>query len=458
MTTTPAPRRADGHAVEAQVMRKVTKRLIPFLGLLYFVNYLDRVNIAFAGPNGMNEDLGLSSTAFGFAAGIFFLGYLIFEVPSNIALNRFGGRRWLARIMITWGVISTAIAFTPNATVLVLLRFLLGVAEAGFFPGIILYLTFWFPKKQRIRAVALFMAAIPISSAVGSTLSSMIIEWGHGALGLEGWRVMFLIEGIPALALAVVTWFYLTDQPSEATWLADDEKAWLTRALDEERAAVSATGHWPLRRALTHPRILALAFVYVGLTYGLYAVSFYLPSIVAGFEASFGTHLSIVQKGLLTSVPFVAGTLAMIPWGRYVARVGFQAWHFAAPATLAGVSIPVALYLDDPYLVMLAVTLCAVGVFSALPTFWSLPSSFLTGAAAAGGIALINSIGSFSGFGGPYVTGWLTDLSGDEKLALWVVGAMALASAGTAMSLHARISRELRHAEAIRNSALTAPE
>jgi len=431
------------HDLEPRVMRKVTRRLIPFLGLLYFVNYLDRVNIAFAGPNGMNDDLAMSATTFGFAAGIFFLGYLIFEVPSNIALNRFGGRRWLARIMITWGVISTAIAFTPNAGTLIVLRFLLGVAEAGFFPGIILYLTFWFPKRQRIRAVALFMAAIPISSAVGSTLSSMIIDWGHGAMGLEGWRFMFLVEGLPAVVLAFVTWFYLTDRPADATWLAEDEKRWLTETLDEERRGIAAVGHWPLRRALTHPRVLALAFVYFGLTYGLYAVSFYLPTIVAGFETTFGTELSIVERGLITSVPFVAATLAMIPWGRYVDRVGFRAWHFAAPAVLAGVTIPAALYMENVWLVMLAVSLCTIGIFAALPTFWSLPSTFLTGAAAAGGIALINSIGSFSGFGGPYVTGWLTDLTGDEKLAMWVVGAMAIASAATAAHLHRRIRAEV---------------
>lgn len=443
--------------LESRVMRKVTRRLIPFLGLLYFVNYLDRVNIAFAGPNGMNEDLGLTATAFGFAAGIFFLGYLLFEVPSNIALNRFGGRRWLARIMVTWGAISTAIAFTPNVEVLVVLRFLLGVAEAGFFPGIILYLTFWFPKRQRIRAVALFMSAIPISSAVGSTLSSMIIEWGHGTLGLEGWRFMFLVEGLPALGLAVVTWFFLTDRPADASWLATDEKQWLTRVLDAERDSVSAVGHWPLRKALTHPRILALAFVYFALTYGLYAVSFYLPTIVAGFQATFGTELSVIERGLITSVPFVAATAVMTPWGRYVDRVGFRAWHFAAPATLAGVTIPAALYMESAYAVMAAVTLCAVGVFAALPTFWSLPSTFLAGSAAAGGIALINSIGSLSGFGGPYVTGWLTDLTGDEKLALWVVGLMALASAGTAMFLHRRIGAEVRRADSERgtNGSLT---
>ena len=225
-------------AVGPQTMTKVTRRLIPFLVLLYFVNYLDRVNISFAGPNGMNEDLAMSAKMFGFASGIFFIGYLLLEVPSNIALNKFGGRRWIARIMLTWGIISSAIAFVPNAETLIVLRFLLGVAEAGFFPGIILYLTFWFPEKHRSKAISMFMVAVPVSTAIGSTLSSLIIDWGHGIFGLEGWRVMFLVEGIPAVILAFVCWFYLTDRPAEAAWLNADQKDWLETTLD-------LNGRWP---------------------------------------------------------------------------------------------------------------------------------------------------------------------------------------------------------------------
>ncbi|MCV7282200.1 MFS transporter [Mycolicibacterium flavescens] len=415
--------------LESRTLTKVTRRLIPFLILLYFVNYLDRVNIAFAGPNGMNDDFGMSAQLFGFASGIFFLGYLLLEVPSNIALHRFGGRRWLARIMLSWGIISAAIAFVPNAETLIVLRFLLGVAEAGFFPGIILYLTFWFPEKQRSRAVSLFMMAVPVSTAVGATMSSLIIEWGHGVFGLAGWRFMFLVEGLPAVVLGVVCWFYLTDRPHLAKWLHNDEKTWLQTTLDDERAEAERAGHWPLKRALTHPRILALAFIYFGITYGLYAVGFFLPTIVAGFQQEYGVHLDVIERGLVTAVPYVVAAIVMVPWARHSDRTGERVWHVAIPAIVGGIAIPAALYMTNVYLAMLAVTVCTCAVMCALPVFWSLPSAFLTGAAAAGGIALINSLGNLSGFGGPYITGWLTDLTGSSRVAMWVVGTLSLAAA-----------------------------
>ncbi|MCH9669617.1 MAG: MFS transporter [Actinomycetia bacterium] len=425
-------------AAEKATMAKVTRRLIPFLGLLYVVNYLDRVNISFAGPNGMNADLGMSATMFGFASGIFFFGYLLLEVPSNIALNKFGGRRWIARIMLSWGIISTATAFVPNAATLVVLRFLLGVAEAGFFPGIILYLTFWFPKRQRSRATSLFMIAVPVSTAVGATLSSLIIDWGHGVFGLAGWRFMFLVEGLPAIALAFVCWFYLTDRPSHAGWLSSSERHWLETKLKKERTEAEVGQNWPLRKALTHPRILALAFAYFGIAYGLYAVGFFLPTIVVGFQEQYGTQLSIIQRGLVTSIPFAVAAVVMVPWARHADRTGERVWHVAIPAIVGGVSIPAALYMTNPYLAMAAVTLSTCSVMCALPVFWSLPTTFLTGVAAAGGIALINSLGNLSGFGGPYITGWLTDLTGNSKVALWVVGALSLSSAVVVVYLGAR--------------------
>ncbi|HVV14028.1 MFS transporter [Amycolatopsis sp.] len=425
-------------APENRVLAKVAWRVMPFLALLYFVNYLDRVNIGFAGPNGMNKELGLSSTAFGFASGIFFLGYLILEVPSNLALHRFGARRWLARIMITWGILATVLAFVPNPTTLVILRFLLGVAEAGFFPGIILYLTYWFPAAQRARAVALFMAAIPISSAIGSTVSSLLIAHGGGIFGLSGWRFMFLVEGIPAMLLAFVTWFYLTDRPEKARWLTEDERNWLITELDAERRATEAEHHWPLRKALTHPRILALAFVYFAIAYGLYALGFFLPTIIAGFGSEFGTKLTVIQSGLVNAVPYVIGAVVMVFWARHGDRTDERKWHVALPMLLGGIAIPIALYLGNPYAAMVAVTICAVGVCAALPTFWALPSNFLAGTAAAGGIALINSLGNISGFAAPYVTGWLRDLTGTQRTGLWVVGACMVAGALVALALGAK--------------------
>lgn len=415
--------------------RKVARRLIPFLILMYFVNYLDRVNISFAGPNGMNADLAMSATMFGFASGIFFFGYLLLEVPSNIAMNKFGGRRWLARIMFTWGLISTSIAFVPNAETLIVLRFLLGVAEAGFFPGIILYLTFWFPEKQRSRAISLFMVAVPVSTAIGSTISSLIIEWGHGVFGLAGWRFMFLLEGIPAVFIAFACWFYLTDRPAAATWLDDDERQWLEQTLEKEKAAAESGQHWPLKKTLLHPRILALAFIYFGITYGLYAVGFFLPTIVAGLQQQYGLQLTVIQRGMVTSVPFVIAAIVMVPWARHADRTGERVWHVAIPAIVGGVSIPAALYMTNPYMAMLAVTLCTTSIMCAMPVFWALPSTFLTGVAAAGGIALINSLGNLSGFGGPYITGWLTDLTGDSKIAMWVVGMLSLAAAALVVIL-----------------------
>lgn len=402
---------------------------MPLLILLYFVNYLDRVNIGFAGPNGMNKELGLSATAFGLASGVFFLGYLILEVPSNLALHRFGARRWIARILLTWGAVAIAMAFVPNATVLVILRFLLGVAEAGFFPGIVLYLTYWFPAAQRAKAVALFMVAIPVSTAIGSTLSSLLISTGHGIMGLAGWRFMFLVEGVPALLLAFATWFLLTDGPGQARWLTEEERRWLTGELETERRATLDRHPWSLREALTRPRVFGLAFVYFAVVYGLYALGFFLPTIVAEFGRQFGTKLSVPQAGLVTAVPYVVGALVMVPWARHGDRTGERKWHVALPMLAGGAAIPVALYLGNPYAAMTAVAVCAVGFCAALPTFWALPSGFLAGSAAAGGIALINALGNLSGFVAPYVTGWLRDLTGSQRSGLWVVGACLIAGA-----------------------------
>jgi MFS family permease len=407
-------------------VRRAGRRLVPLLMVLYFVNYLDRVNIGFAGPNGMNEELGLSATLFGLAAGVFFIGYLLLEVPSNLMLHRFGARRWIARILVTWGIVATAMAFTPNATVLIVLRFLLGVAEAGFFPGIILYLTYWFPASQRARMTTWFMTAIPISTALGAVVSTLIIQNWHGLFGLSGWRVMFLVEGIPSILLAVVVWFLLTDRPSEAKWMPREEQRALESRLSAEASEVSEAGPTSVLGALKSPRVLALSWVYFGIVYGLYALGFFLPTIVKGFAEQYGTTFSTVQQGLITAIPYAFGLVAMIVWTH---RAASPTVRVAVPALIGGLAIPVALYLADPWLAILAVTICACGVLAALPSFWALPTAYLTGAAAAAGIGLINSLGNLSGFVAPYVTGVLSDATGSNRLGLWVVGVCIVSAA-----------------------------
>jgi D-galactonate transporter len=432
--------RPDGtdDALRRQVMRKVAWRLSPFLGLLYFINYLDRTNISFAAPHGMNEALGFDKAAFGLASGVFFIGYLILEVPSNLALHKFGARRWIARIMVTWGIVAAAMAFVPNAGTMYLLRFLLGVAEAGFFPGIILYLTFWFPQAMRAKAVALFMVAIPISSMLGAPLSAWIISVGHEVfLGLEGWRFMFLVEGLPAVVIGVICWFFLTDRPSDAKWLSEPERAWLQAEMDAEHERTARSHHVSIRQALTRPRVWALAFVYFGIVYGLYAVGFFLPTIVAGFQETYGTTFSVVQQGLIVAIPFAFGAVAMVLWSRHGDKTGERVWHVAGPAIVGGIAIPMALYLNSPLTAMIAVTVCTMGTMAALPTFWPLPTVFLSGAAAAAGIGLINSVGNTAGFVGPYVTGWLTDLTGSEKAGLWLVGVIMISAGVMAVLLRA---------------------
>lgn len=424
--------------MQARVVRKVAVRLIPFLGLAYFLNYVDRTNIGFAKLT-MSADLGLTETMFGLASGLFFIGYLLFEVPSNIALHRFGARRWIARILVTWGLIAAAMAFVQNAPMLYAFRVLLGIAEAGFFPGIMLYLTFWFPRSVRVRLTGLFMIALPASSALGAPVAGAILQYWDGLFGLAGWRIMFLVLGLPAVVLGVAAWFYLTDRPKDADWLAADERRWLDDTMAAEQQATQASGKHRVRDSLRDPRVWALGLVYFGVTYGLYALSFFLPTIVAGFAESFDTEFSILENGLIVAVPFAVGAVAMVFWSRHSDRTGERVWHVALPALLGAVSIPVALYMESPLATMAVITVTAVGVFCALPVFWYLPSTFLAGAGAAAGIALVNTLGNSSGFGAPYITGFLLDATGNSRAGLWVVGVMMLVAGLTVLALRGRL-------------------
>ena len=422
--------------LESRTLRRVTVRLVPLLMVLYFVNYLDRINLGIAKAE-ISADLQLSATMFGLASGIFFIGYVLVEVPSNLALHRFGARRWLARIAVSWGVVAVAIGFAPNAATLLVLRFLLGVAEAGLFPGVVFYLSQWFPAAYRARVVGLFMLAVPLASAVGTPLAAWLIQAGHGTFGLDGWRFMMICVGAPAIALGVICWFYLTDRPAQAHWLPADERRWLVEVLAEEQRQIARRYDFPLRRALTSPRTWALAVVYFGIAYGLYALAFFLPSIISGFRATFGVHLSLLQVGVITAVPYAVAAVAMFFWSRRADRRREHVWHVAIPLLIGGVAIPVALYLRHPVAVMVPVTLAAVGIYSALPVFWALPSRFLTGSAAAGGIGLINSLGNLGGFAAPYATGALEDLTGNDRAGMWAVGAVMVACAVLVVALRA---------------------
>ncbi|WP_301548927.1 MFS transporter [Pseudonocardia alni] len=409
-------------------VRTATKRLIPLLALAYLLNYIDRVNVGFASLT-MNADLGLSAAAYGLGAGLFFIGYFFFEVPSNVILHRVGARIWIARIMVTWGIVASSTAFIQGEIGFYVVRVLLGIAEAGFFPGIILYLTYWFPRVERARIVALFFLAVPLSSVVGGPLSTWLISVGDGALGFDaGWRFMFFVEGIPAVLLGIAVLWLLPDRPTRARWLPADQAVALEERIAAEDAAAAGQDRG-VAAALRDGRVVALSVVYFGIVFGLYVLAFFLPQIVAGFEQQFGADYSLVEVGLITAVPYAIASVTMVLWARHSDRSGERGLHVAVPALVGAVAIAGALYMDSPLLVMACVTVCAIGVFAAIPPFWALPNAFLTGAGAAAGIGLINSFGNLSGFAGPFVAGWLKDLTGDSRAGMWVVAVMMLMSA-----------------------------
>ncbi|NJQ17678.1 MFS transporter [Streptomyces bohaiensis] len=420
-------------AVERSAIRKVSIRLVPFVALMFFVNYLDRTAISFAEPNGMGDDLALTAAQFGFASGIFFLGYIVLEVPSNMALHRFGARRWLARIMISWGVVSLLFTWVQSSEQLYVLRFMLGVAEAGFFPGAILFLSQWVPSQHRAKILGLFYLAQPLTTVIGAPLAGWLISH-HGLFGLEGWRVMFLFVSLPAILLGIAARFVLVDRPEDAKWLDRDEKNWLTRALAAENAGKTGNtsrhhAKGDLRRALTSSRVWVLSLVYFGFVYGLYALAFFLPTIIDGFQEQFGTEFSVMDKAWITAIPYLPAAVVLFFWTRHANRVGTRTWHIAGPAVVGGISVPLALWTGSPAATVAVITITACAIFAALPVFWTVPSRFLTGAAAAAGIALINTMGNVAGFASGYVTGWLRDLTGSYVVPLYLVGFFMLLSA-----------------------------
>jgi D-galactonate transporter len=424
------------NTLEINTLAKVTKRLVPFLIVCYFVAYLDRVNVGFAALT-MNQDLGLSQTAFGFGAGIFFLAYFLFEVPSNLLLERFGARKWIARIMLSWGLLSGLMAFVPNIAAATgmgsentfyLIRVLLGVAEAGFFPGIIFYLTLWFPAEYRARIVGYFMAAIPLSTVIGAPISGLLLTL-HGAGGLAGWQWLFIMEAVPAVILSGFVFFYLTDKPADAAWLAADERRWLNERLTLERKQREAVQEFTVGQALVNPHVIGLSLVYFGAVATNYGLGFFLPQIVKAFG------LTTFMTTVVSAAPYAVGTIAMVWWGRRSDRFAERRWHTAIPLFIAAAGIAASTVLDDPTLKMIAFCVAGFGIFACLPVFWTLPTAFLSGAAAAAGIAVINSIGNLAGFAGPFAMGWIKDHTGSYAGGLLLLAGLGVIAMGVVLSL-----------------------
>jgi ACS family tartrate transporter-like MFS transporter len=402
-----------------QVFAKVARRLIPFMVALYTVAFLDRVNIGFAALT-MNRDLNFSPEIFGWGAGIFFVGYFLFEVPSNVILTRVGARRWICRIMATWGIISAANAFVETPMAFYVLRFLLGLAEAGFAPGMIFYLSLWFPAALRARYAASYFIAIPMTNVIGAPVSGLLLQM-DGLLGLHGWQWLFVIEALPAVLLAVAVLLYLPDGPQDAKWLSDSERTTIKAELELERERAGAHEHG-LWTALTDVRVLLLCAIYFFIVVGLYGITIWLPLILQ----SMGYSNSATS--MLVALPYAFAAVSMIAWGRHSDVTGERIWHVALACVLSTLAFAAISGIESQAIVLVSLALVAAGVCSTLAPFWAIPPTFLAGTAAAGGIALINAVGNLGGFAGPYAVGWALQATGGYS------GGMAILSASMAVA------------------------
>jgi MFS transporter, ACS family, tartrate transporter len=398
-------------AVAERARRRISLRVIPYVFILYIIAFLDRVNVGYAALQ-MAGDLGFSAEVFGFGAGIFFFGYVILEIPGSVIVERWSARKWIARIMISWGVLAIMTAFVRTSTQFYWVRFLLGAAEAGFFPGIIVYLSHWFRYEDRAKAVALFMAAIPVSNLLGSPISGLLlgVQW----LNQPGWRWLFIVEGIPAVILGVITIFYLTDWPREATWLPDDEKQWIIRELELEKRQRKAVRHISMWQALRHRDVLLLVGAYFFATVGFYGLNIWMPTLLK--QASGWSDLKVT---VIAMIPHLAGLISMLLVGASSDRTGERRWHAASAMVLGGIGyVLVIMAGGNPLLVVAAFCIVAAGVDGYFPGFWPLPTAFLTESAAAASIGLINSFGNLGGFVGPYILGYVRTATNSFNIGL----------------------------------------
>ena len=402
-------------AIEEALYRKVAWRLIPLLLACYVVAYLDRVNVGFAKLQ-MMDQLGFSDTIYGLGAGMFFIGYFLFEVPSNIILHKMGARVWIGRIMISWGLISAAMMFVTTPTMFYVMRFLLGVAEAGFFPGIILYLTYWYPADRRARITAMFMTGIAIAGVIGGPVSGIIMKYTNGIYGWQGWQWMFLLEGLPSVALGLVVIMMLDDRISEARWLTEEERALLAHNIAKDEAHKEDES---FLRIISSGKVWLCAAIYFSYVMGVYGVSFFLPTIIKSMG-----HTDVVEIGLISSIPYSVSVVVMLLIARSADRTGERRWHVAIPGMLGAVGLALSVILaKDGTLAIAALTLGLSGIMTTLPLFWSLPTAFLAGTGAAAGIALINSLGNLAGFVSPYAVGWLKDATGSTDAGVYLLAA-----------------------------------
>ncbi|WP_028226125.1 MFS transporter [Paraburkholderia ferrariae] len=418
-------------AFEEATYRKVAWRLIPLLMLCYVVAYLDRVNVGFAKLQ-MSAALNLSDAVYGFGAGIFFIGYFLFEVPSNMILHRVGARVWIARIMITWGLVSMLTMFVTTPAMFYVMRFLLGVCEAGFFPGIILYLTYWYPAHRRGRMTTWFMTAIAISGVVGGPVSGWILKSFDGMNGWQGWQWLFLLEGVPSVIVGVLVFLVLDDRIGNAKWLSGEERALLERNIAAENATKEDP---PLRTVFSSPRVLVMSLTYFSFVMGLYGVSFWLPTIIKATGVK-----DALTIGLLSAIPFAAAVIGMVLVARSADRARERRWHIAIPAAVGALGLVLSVaWAHDTTLAMAALTLATIGILTTLPLFWSLPTAWLAGTGAAAGIALINSIGNLAGFLSPYAVGWLKQATGANDSGMYMLAAFMILGGLLALSAPAKL-------------------
>ena len=425
------PSQGISSSEEDRIYKKVGWRLIPFLVLCYVVSYLDRVNVGFAKLQ-MLQDLNLSDAVYGLGAGIFFIGYFIFEVPSNLILHRVGAKVWIARIMITWGIVSAAMMFTNSETTFYVLRFLLGAAEAGFFPGIVLYLTYWYPNARRGRMTTMFMLAIPLSGLIGGPISGWIMEtFKAGHAGLAGWQWLYLLEGIPSVIVGICVLFFLDDRIEKAKWLTDGEKAVLIRNIEAEDKVKEEPS---ILIAMSMPRVWVMAFTYFGFVMGLYGVGFWMPSIIKSTGVT-----STLEIGLLSAIPNIFAIFGMLLISRSSDRMRERRWHLAIPAVLAALGLIWSTTAGSVGASMAALTIANIGICTVLPLLWSQPTAMLSGRAAAAGIALINSVGNLAGFFSPSLVGWLKSVTGSNTSGMYLLAASLVVGALLALSQPAKL-------------------